>query len=990
MSSIRERLSKVWRRSVDEGRSSTDDQSTVTNRDSFSSMGSGYSSVPTRSSYTSLALSDSIKGVTPRTLHKVASTTFQTFSDTIRSKARVFYVSPKKVDIQTIDNVGDQEDTPKNHQPRSSRWSASARSRKGHGNQDHQRELGRSSPTPMALVARSQEMTPTINVKIPSSYLIDSERSEDNSNLDSTGLPCQQAALKPCEPRQLWPSPISEALQQLSKIDLSAIDVPRSPMIDQPHTTSSDDFMYDSAMFDPVPPAPPASPEDQGPMGEGHHHSGEDQSEQKHVGTAPGSGSPTRLMPNKRRAMKRQHFCNSLFFKGGQARINFKGTDDTPPILVQDQREVIEAVLDTEALGMTTEPSAGVDMSEASSVRSKAFQRLTFYRTLSPEIGLNELVASSNSFIDNEAQDSGGYRFTPSLNEADVESVAQSPEVPAMGSRREWAQARADRDNRYFAIRSLDDDEKTEEDSEFGLELQRSPERKLLPDTTGATLALADMENREQIFDLNSPSTGMTDSHKKTPESPPKPILYAVETAIKNLSDLNLGLPEEPRSSLGKIGLDLGIGTHDRYAFQPPMTGHSATVEAALHRLIEGNEDWSNIPSCDTEEDEYVHEEPGGAANLSTISTPWQNDQGYKDRVGDEATPDDFSSLNRPDILEDSSMKDGEETYQFELSSLEAGEFWNRVCNMGESRSTEFIIPGNFETNCCIISESECTPIDESPIYLNPRPFPNLDEQLQGPVSAFSMASETSLMDSVDRLALYTPEDSDADSEALILPENAFSGFWSDLGQDLREYIVGRQAAERNAHNQGECDPKHSWHCFEDILKELAEIESTRHELDDQDRAFNAARLPCFNSTPSKAPQSFPLIQESDLKEIQSEPVCDEKEFDAASTLMVSHEHRAKGKAADKQPNPTDKPQNGREQTSPGKKGVWWASSVEYIDKPSSILTENGAENKQGAARAKTSTSNQDGKIAKKFSHRLQELTQMENDLDTVMEHRAW
>lgn len=986
MASIRERLSRVWRRSLDEDSSSIDNQSTVTNRSSFSSLDSGYSSIPTRKSNTSLEVSGSVKAATPRTLHKVASTTFQTFSDTIRSKARVFYVSPKKVDVQSIDWVKDEEDTPRNHRPRSSRWSASARSRKSHASQDDQRELGRTTPTPIAPVARSQEMTPTINVKIPSSFLIDSGRSEDETNLDSPDVPYQAAALKPCEARQLWPSPISEALQQLSKIDLFVTDVPRSPMIQEPHSSSSDDFMYDSAMFDPVPPAPPASPEDQRGMDEGHLYSEEDQSEVKLVGTIREPGSATHLMPNRCLAMKRQLFSNSLFFKGGQARIYFKGTHDTPPVLRQDQKEVLEATIDLEASSTTTELSDCLDMPEPSSVHAKGIQRPTFYRTLSHTTGLNDLADPSNTFLGNKVQESGGYRIASSLNEAGTGSASPSPELPAMGSRREWAEARADRDNRYFAIRSLDDDEKTEEDSEYGVELQRSPKRKLLQETTGAILALPDVENREQITDLNSPNPGMTDSNKKTPDSPSKPILYALEATVKNLSDLNLDLPEQPGSGLEK--------NDDKYAFQPPMTGHSATVEAALHRLIEGKQEWSNISSYDSEEDEPVHEEPCGATNLPIISTLWLDGQEHKDIAGNEGG--DFG-LNRRDIIHDSYKNRGGEKYQFEIAYLETGDFWSRVCKMDESRSTEFPgarpAPRRFGFNGSMISESEYGSIDDKSVYLNPCPFPDLE--LLGPVSPFSKVSETSLTDQGKPLAPLTQKDNYTNSEALILPENTFSGFWSDLGQDLREYIEGRQAAERNFHKQGGIDSKESLPCFDEMLKEAAEIKIARyeniirHEVDDQDRAFNAARLPKFNSIPSKAPYSLPHVPESRIADIQLEPYYYRQDFDAASNILINDEHHARYKAADKKSDPTGKLPNGCDQTSPGKKGVWWANDVEDIDKSNSFLVANDAGNRWGAPEAQASTRNEVRKAAT-FANHLRELNEMENELEVVMGHAAW
>jgi hypothetical protein len=856
----------------------------------------------------------------------------------------------------------------------------------------------------MTHVATSQAMTPVINVKIPSSFLVDSENSEDDAYMGSPEM-SPQATLKSCEPRQLWPSPISEALQQLSKIDLSATNSPRSPVIDDLHANPSEDFMYDSAMFDPAPRVPPTSPADEDRKLE-DIYTGCSQSGRKIVrktGLAPGSVSPSRSMPKKAAAMKRHQYASSLLFKGGQARNHLRGAKHKARVPEQVQKGDSDAILTSQASTIPKVSSVLSDMTEKPFVSAKGFHRPAFDRTIKQSPSLNGLGAWSN--IDMEAQEGGRQRLPSSVHEAEKESSASSPEVPRMGSRREWDKARADRDHRYFAIRSMDDDEKTEDDSESGLELQRSPAREHLQDD-GYIFTGHDLEQKTPTIDPTIACIEMADAQKEPPESPRKLVLYAIQTTAKNLSDLNLGLPKDTQSGAAGSGLDPALEIRHKYTSQRSMAGHSGAVEAVLHRLIEGHQKWSSTSSYDSEDDVNIHyQEPCLGPSFSVVSAPSIDDHEGRNTGTKEVVPGEILSVDQSGILEEDDTRKYEETNHFSPDSLDAAGIWSRISKMDESRSTEFLkamaVQRNYEDGNCALSEDECAPIDDSPVYLNPRPFPDLNGYRNDPNSASSMIPEVPLTVQVDRLALFAQQEANAEPDLPSSPEDAFAGFWADLGQELREYILGRQAAEANAHNQGGHNSTESWPCFEDMLKEINEVQSRRHEWDDPDRAFNAARLPCFNSVSSGARLDVPQVNEGGWGGSSSGPACgikeaapgntacDITEVGASKSGITAHEHSAGIKAASTKVDATCRPQDGRDQTSPGKKGVWRAGKVEYINKANTVRAKKDDENKRRTSRVKTAPASKDKKTNKKCTHRVQELSEVENKLDGSVERRA-
>lgn len=486
MASIRKRISQIWRRSSEKETPRGDEQSSAARRDSIASLDSGYSSI------------DLAQPATPRNLHKAASTTFQSFSDTIRSKTRIFYVSPEKSDTTNY-----TEATPKSRQ-----------------------QSGRSSPTPMPRAAKPQWITPTIDVKIPDSFLMDSESSEDNAQKSSVETVYQApmlATLKPYGPWQLWPTPIDVALQKFSKIDITSARIPRSPMIDDPNVNSSEDFMYDSAMFDSDSRKVPYVPEDQNPNIDGS--CANDKFHVKAIVTelkSPALGSNSALRPpsDTDAATKGQKPGDSLFSKGDQA--DSQGAHVTWLLPEKFQRESDDTGMVSEGLYSFSQ----LNQFETPSSYSDTVQGPTSHRTISYKAGSRDLFAASNGCLNHDEHERGTRRSSSSsVYESDEEPEASSAEVSAMGSRREWDKVRADRYNRYSAIQFLDENDIMEEDSEYSLELDKlSARRPLEKGLRGITES--DTIDIDQGFDLSFAIDEVSDSPEKSPESSRKYKLH--------------------------------------------------------------------------------------------------------------------------------------------------------------------------------------------------------------------------------------------------------------------------------------------------------------------------------------------------------------------------------------------------------------------------------------------------------------------------------
>ena len=507
MSSIRKRLSQIWRRSGEKEQTPRgDEKSIAARRESIASLDSAYSS----------GISSSTIGLaqpaTPR-----ASMTFQSFSDTIRSKTRFFYVHPETSVMSHEGHEGHG-------------------GHEGHVNLDYRLQSGRSSPTPMSRAVK--RITPTIDVKIPNSFLMNSDISEDDVLKSSVQMAYQApmlAMLKPYGPWQLWPTPIDVALQKFSKIDITSAGTPRSSMIEDPNVTSAEDFMYDSAMFDSDSRSLPSVPvpEDQNPKIEGS--CGNDEFHLKAIVTelkspALGSNSSLRPLSDTDVITKAQQPGDFSFSK--RDRVNFQGTHVRWSLPEQLQKEAKDTGMVSEGLNSVSQPN----QTETPSPYSDTAQDPESHRKIRLKAGSRDLFAASNGFLNHDEQEHVTRRSSSSEHESDEEPEALSAEVPAMGSRREWDKVRADRYNRYSAIQFLDEDEIMEEDSEYSLELDKLSARRPLEEALRGVTE-SDTIDIDQGFDLSFAVDEVADSPEKSPDSSCKYNVHVFYTTSENLSE---------------------------------------------------------------------------------------------------------------------------------------------------------------------------------------------------------------------------------------------------------------------------------------------------------------------------------------------------------------------------------------------------------------------------------------------------------------------
>lgn len=250
MSSFRNRISKLWSRN---------ENSTNSNRHNTNSrLVVEYPDLSSSDTTQSADTFKSTESTSAKSLHRVASRTLQAFSDTIRSKARNFYV--KNGGEDTIPSTQNDR-PPKNHFRRSAIWS-SMRSRGSHESSKGQSDTQVSQPSPPShsiSVPKSEEVVPEITVKIPSSTLLDIEDLEDSARQEFTSTPDKSAAYLPYKTGKLWPSPCRDTLPRFPIFSTSMPHVPRASLLQNPSRGTSSEFMYGSSLFDPMPKTPDIS-----------------------------------------------------------------------------------------------------------------------------------------------------------------------------------------------------------------------------------------------------------------------------------------------------------------------------------------------------------------------------------------------------------------------------------------------------------------------------------------------------------------------------------------------------------------------------------------------------------------------------------------------------------------------------------------------------------------------------------------------------------
>lgn len=428
----------------------------------------------------------------------------------------------------------------------------------------------------------------------------------------------------------------------------------------------------------------------------------------------------------------------------------------------------------------------------------------------------------------------------------------------------------------------------------------------------------------------------------------------------------------------------------------PLMTGHSVDAEAALRRLAERKPDWISESSYESEDELYIqYERPGDVTSFPALLAPFEDDQERKNAGSEELDPGSLLSAHQSEIQDDSYIENCEETDPYGYYSLGSGVVWSRLSKMDAPGSTKFLegdaLDEKDECTEGILSDNECSPLDESPVYLNPSPFPDLKKDSDDGNSPSSIITEHTFTDQTSQPTSLATEDVGSSPTSSSPSVIYYEGFWTNLELDLKDCSVQYQTAGENAQGQGENNTNEYWRYYDNPMKGPDEIE-INHEFDNPDRAFNAARLPNFNQIPSPAPEN---LVGGEGKRYHN--------GDSPGRTMIKKENETNNPGASGHPRWSRKkrpvnmigwspsqPQDRGDQTSPGKKGVWWASDVEYIEQSSPTLSEESNESKRKANLSKLSLKIPKELAPKQLPERVRKWDDTEYCSNYVLEGQEW
>ncbi|KAL8924440.1 MAG: hypothetical protein Q9208_004048 [Pyrenodesmia sp. 3 TL-2023] len=432
--SLRDRLGRVWGRSSDSSPRSSDERPpTQTGHRRLLSAIDAHR--PTEPSFS------------PRKLHKAASTTFQAFSESLRSRAQAFYVNPNQEDAAPSNET--EPKTPKRYPRRSALWS-SVRSRRHRGPPE-----AVPTPEPEPETSSAEGFSPVVpygpiprvDVHIPQSSLQDSQGDDDVTTPPVTPerqattplMPIPSSNLCPSS-RQIWPSPHTQLKNLSIAQEASTADEKPTGSNGQIQSSLAGEASETVATPECVVYVPfDAAHNDKNAMQE-------QKKQDRYSGDASGvsdestAGTLATITSTARTSLSRppsptkdlRDFPRATEFGSSE---DFRGTfwPATKVIMSSKRSSRSSTPMATESMGRSATPSIvhtdATERPEAASVSSEAY-------------------------------------------EADDEEHASSPHSASMGPRGPWQEARARREKRYLA---LDDAENTEVDSDFGEELTPSP-----------------------------------------------------------------------------------------------------------------------------------------------------------------------------------------------------------------------------------------------------------------------------------------------------------------------------------------------------------------------------------------------------------------------------------------------------------------------------------------------------------------------------------
>ncbi|KAL8897091.1 MAG: hypothetical protein Q9207_007392 [Kuettlingeria erythrocarpa] len=438
--SLRDKFGRVWGRSSDSSpKASEGGPATHLSHRRFLSEIDARSPTPAEKKQEPL--------LSPRKLHKAASTTFQAFSESLRSRAQAFYVNPHKDEAAPSNDF--EPKAPKRSPRRSALWSSvrSRRSRDPLGvvpTPEPEHEPETSADEAFSPVVPYGPV-PQVALNIPKLSLRDSQDDDDvttppvTPKREATALALILPSTLGSNSRQIWPSPHTQ-LKNLS-ITQAASTADEGP-------TGSNGQVQSSLTEETSQPVATQAPVVEVPVdaaGNGEDAIIEQKKQHRDTGDAGGisDGSTSGTMatiPSTARTSLSRH-----------------------PSLTKDFRGIPPAaeIGSSEDFRGTFWPATKVIMSSKRSSRSST--PITMESTGQP-IDLSIIHADARELPEAESESSEAY-------EADDEAHASSPPSVSMGPRGPWQEARARREKRYLAL----DTENTDVDSDFGEELTASP-----------------------------------------------------------------------------------------------------------------------------------------------------------------------------------------------------------------------------------------------------------------------------------------------------------------------------------------------------------------------------------------------------------------------------------------------------------------------------------------------------------------------------------
>lgn len=431
--SLRDRLGRVWGRSSDSSPRAFDERpATQTgHRRLLSEIDAHRPTVPSFS---------------PRKLHKAASTTFQAFSESLRSRAQAFYVNFNEDDAAPSNEP--EPKTPKRSPRRSALWS-SVRSRRN-------REPPKIVPTPEPApeTSSAEEFSPVVpygpvpqvQLHIPDLSLRDPQGDDDVTTPPVTP---ERQATTPLTPvpsstlyassRQIWPSPHT----QLKNLSIAQ----EAPTVDEKPTGSNGQIQSsltgDASQTVATPEYAVYVPADAADNDKDAIQ--EQKKRDRYSGDASGVSD--------------ESTAGTLATIPSTARTSLSRR----PSLTKDLRDFPRAAEfgSSEDIRGTFWPATKVIKSSKRSSRSSTPKAT---ESMGQSAGPPIIHADATERLEAASGGSDAY-------EADDEEHASGPPSVSMGPRGPWQEARARREKRYLAL----DAENTDVDTDFGEELTASP-----------------------------------------------------------------------------------------------------------------------------------------------------------------------------------------------------------------------------------------------------------------------------------------------------------------------------------------------------------------------------------------------------------------------------------------------------------------------------------------------------------------------------------